>query len=166
MDSTEEAEEWTGEEARWAALGRHLRALREGHRWHQETLADEADVSVATIRAIENHQAGRRHTRRILEKLSRALGEPEDYLGAYLRNPPPDDSGGGPEITRTTPPHSPLDLVAPRLDEIVMARLHEIVVPRLEKVEGEVRALRDVISNTARVAEQRQDPDVGACRLG
>lgn len=146
MDSTEEAEELAGEDPRWAAMGRHLRALRERHRWYQETLAEEADVSVATIRAIENHQAGRRHTRRILEKLSRALGESEDYLSTYLRNPPPEDSADGPETTRTAPPQSPLDLVAPWLDEIIVARLHEIVVPRLEKVEDEVRALRGAIS--------------------
>ena len=148
MDSGEELEE-----ARWAAMGRHLRARREARRWLQETLADGADVSVATIRAIENHAPGRRHTPRTLEKLSRALGEPEDYLGVYLRNPPPEDSSHGPETTSTAPPQSPLDLVVPRLDEIVVARLHEIVVPRLEKVEGEIRALRDIIFNTERVIE-------------
>ena len=147
------AEELAAEEARWRAMGRHLRACREGHRWLQETLAEKADVSVATIRAAENHAPGRRHTRRTLEKLSRALGKPDDYLSVYLTNPQEEDPSAGPETTGTAPPQSPLDLVAPRLDEIVVARLHEIVVPRLENVEGQIRALRDVIYNVERVAE-------------
>lgn len=149
MDS---AEELAKEEARWAAMGRHLRALREGQRWLQETLAKKADVSVATIRAVENHSPGRRQTPRTLEKLSRALQRPGDYLSAYLENDPLEDSSGGPEVS-TVPPQSPLELVVPRLDEIVAARLHEIVVPRLENVESQVRALRDVICNTERALE-------------
>jgi transcriptional regulator with XRE-family HTH domain len=149
MDSTEELAE---EEARWAAMGRHLRALRQGRRWLQETLAKQADVSVATIRAVENHSPGRRQTPRTLEKLSRALEQPGDYLRVYLENAPLEDSGGGPEA-RVTPQQSPLDLVVPRLDEIVVARLHEIVVPRLENVEDQVRALRDVICSTKRAVE-------------
>lgn len=152
MDS---AEELTTEEARWAAMGRHLRALREGRRWLQVTLAKQADVSVATIRAVENHSPGRRQTRRTLEKLSRALDQPGDYLSVYLENAPLEDSGGGPEVS-AAPPQSPLDLVVPRLDEIVVARLHEIVVPRLENVEDQVRALRDVICYTDRAVETNE----------
>jgi transcriptional regulator with XRE-family HTH domain len=133
-------------------MGRHLRALREGRRWLQETLAKQADVSVATIRAVENHSPGRRQTPRTLEKLSRALQQPGDYLSVYLKNAPPEDPGGGPEPS-AAPPQSPLDLVVPRLDEIVVARLHEIVVPRLENVEGQVRALRDVICNPERAVD-------------
>jgi len=149
MDSTEELAK---EEARWTAMGRHLRALREGHRWPQGTLAKKADVSVATIRAIENHSPGRRQTPRTLEKLSRALQQPGDYLSAYLANGPLEDSSGVLEVS-TAPPQSPLDLVVPRLDEIVVARLHEIVVPRLEGMENQVRALRDVICNAERPVE-------------
>jgi transcriptional regulator with XRE-family HTH domain len=149
MDS---AEELAKEEARWAAMGRHLRALREGRRWLQETLAKKADVSVATIRAVENHSPGRRQTPRTLEKLSRALQQPGEYLSTYLENGPLEDSSGGLEVS-TAPPQSPLDLVVPRLDEIVVARLHEMVVPRLENVENQVRALRDVICNTGRAVE-------------
>lgn len=148
------AEELAAEEARWTAMGRHLRELRERRRWLQEPFAEESGVSVATIRAIENHPTGRRHTQRTLKRLSRALGEPDDYLINYLRNPPPEEARGGPEATGTAPPpRSALDLVAPRLDEIFVARLNEIVVPRLEKVEYEVRALKDVIYNTGREVE-------------
>lgn len=144
MDS---AEELAKEEARWVAMGRHLRALREERRWLQETLAKEADVSVATIRAVENHSPGRRQTPRTLEKLSRALQQPGDYLTGYLENAPLEDSSGRPEASAAPSP-SALDLVAPRLDEIVVARLYEIVVPRLENVADEVRALRDAICHT------------------
>lgn len=149
MDSAEESAK---EEARWVAMGRHLRALRARHHWLQETLAKQADVSVATIRAVENHIPGRRQTPRTLEKLSRALQQPGDYLSVYLENAPLEDSSGGPEASAALP-RSPLDLVVPRLDEIVVARLREIVVPRLENVEDQVRALRDVICNTERAAE-------------
>lgn len=149
MDSAEES---AREEARWVAMGQHLRALREGRRWLQETLAKKADVSVATIRAVENHSPGRHQTPRTLEKLSRALQQPGDYLRLYLENAPLEDSSGGAEAS-ATPSQSPLDLVVPRLDEIVVARLHEIVVPRLENVEGQVRALRDAIRHTERPAE-------------
>ena len=143
------AEELASEEAGWAEMGRHLRELRLGRGWLQETLADAADVSVATIRTIENHPAGRRHTRRTLEKISRALRLPEDYLSDYRRNPRPQESSDKSEATKTAPPpQSALELVAPRLDEILVARLKEIVVPRLENMESEVRALRDVIYNS------------------
>jgi transcriptional regulator with XRE-family HTH domain len=151
-------EELAKEEARWAAMGRHLRALRQERRWLQETLAKQADVSVATIRAVENHSSGRRQTPRTLEKLSRALQQPGDYLSVYLENAPLEDSSSGPEAS-TAPPQSPLDLVVPRLDEIVAARLHEIVVPRLENVEDQVRALRDAIWNT----ERRAEADANSC---
>lgn len=133
-------------------MGRHLRALRQGRRWLQETLAKEADVSVATIRAIENHSPGRRQTPRTLGKLSRALQQPDDYLSAYLANAPLEDSGDGLEAS-APPPQSPMDLVVPRLDEMFVTRLREIVVPRLENVEGQVRAIRDAICNTERAVE-------------
>ena len=134
------------EEARWVAMGRHVRALREGRRWLQETLAKNADVSVATIRAVENHAPGRRQTPRTLEKLSRALQQPGDYLSAYLENAALENSSG--ELNASAAPlQSSLDLVVPRLDEIVVARLNEIVIPRLENVEDQVRALRDVKRN-------------------
>ncbi len=69
-------------------MGRHLRLLRQERRWLQKTLAQKADVSVATIRAVENHSPGRRQTPRTLEKLSRALQQPGDYLTAYLEHAP------------------------------------------------------------------------------
>lgn len=141
------------EEARRAAMGRHLRALRVGRRWRQETLAREADVSVATIRAVENHAPGRHPTPRTLEKLSRALRRPGDYLSVYLEKAPLEDPIGGPEAS-VARRRSPGDLMASRLDEIVVARLHEIVVPRLENVEDQVRALRDV---NDRVSEPRRE---------
>jgi transcriptional regulator with XRE-family HTH domain len=155
MDS---AEELAREEARWAALGRHLRALRKERRWLQETLAGKADVSVATIRAVENHSPGRRQTPRTLEKLSRALQQPGDYLSAYLENAPLEDPGIGPEAS-VAPPQSSLDLVVTHLDEIVVARLREIVVPRLVNVEDQVRALRGDISS----AEHAVEEDVNSC---
>jgi transcriptional regulator with XRE-family HTH domain len=155
MDS---AEELAKEEARWAAMGRHLRALREGRRWLQETLAKKADVSVATIRAVENHSSGRRQTPRTLEKLSRALQQPGDYLSIYLENAPLEDSNDGPKAS-AVPPQSPLDFIVASLDEIVVARLYEIVIPRLESVEVRVRALRDVICNTQFGVEA----DVNSC---
>jgi len=145
----DDAEELASEEAGWEKMGRHLRELRAGRGWLQETLAGEADVSEATIRAIENHKPGKRHTPRTLGKLSRALGLPDDYFDDYRRNPPAAEPGGKPEAVRTAPPsRSALDLVAPRLDEIVVARLNELVVPRLEDVEKQVHALVDVIFKT------------------
>lgn len=141
MDS---AEALIKEEARWVAMGQHVRALRQGRRWLQETLAKKADVSVATIRAVENHSPGRRQTSRTLEKLSRALQQPGDYLSVYLENDPPEDSVDGVKASADSL-QSPLDLVGPRLDEIVVTRLHEIVVPRLENVEDQMRTLSGII---------------------
>lgn len=111
-----------------------------------------ADVSVATIRAVENHSPGRRQTPRTLEKLSRALQQPGNYLSVYLENAPLEDPRGGPDAS-IAPPQSAVDLVVPRLDEILVARLHEIVVPRLENVEYQVRALRDTICSAERAVE-------------
>jgi transcriptional regulator with XRE-family HTH domain len=143
------AEELASEEAGWEKMGRHLRELRTARGWFQETLADEAGVSEPTVRAIEKHRPGKRHTPRILKRISRALGLPDDYLDDYRRNPPAEEPGDRPEALRTAPPsRSTLDLVAPRLDEIVVARLNEIVVPRLQDVEKQVHALVDVIYKT------------------
>jgi transcriptional regulator with XRE-family HTH domain len=150
MDS---AEKPAAEEARWAAMGKHLRELRVGHGWLQETLHEASGVSVATIRAIENHQEGRRHTPRTLKLLSRGLGLADDYLGDYLGNPPMDPGREPKAMSAPPPPRPGLDLVALRLDEIVVNRLKEIVVPRLEMVESRVRELADVIYNTERKIE-------------
>jgi transcriptional regulator with XRE-family HTH domain len=149
MDSEEEL---AAEEARWAAMGRHLRRLRDGQL--QETLAEKSGVSVPTIRAIENHPTGRRHTPRTLKKLSRALGKSDDYLGKYLQNPPPEESAAESEATNNAPPpQSALDLVVPRLDEILVNRLNELVVPRLQNLENQVRVLTDISHNTGRDVE-------------
>jgi transcriptional regulator with XRE-family HTH domain len=139
------AEELAAKEARWTALGRHLRELRDGRRWRQERLAEYSGVSVPTIRAIENHQAGRRHTPRTLQKLSRAFGFGDDYLGNYLENPAQHEAGAA---KSEPPPRASLDQMALRLDEIIADRLNEIVVPRLESVENQVRNLVDVIHRT------------------
>lgn len=145
MDSVEKL---AAEEARWVAMGKHLRDLRVGYGWLQETLHEASGVSVATIRSIENHQEGRRHTPRTLKLLSQGLGLADDYLGNYLGNPPV-DPGREPEGMSAPPPPRPgLDLMALRLDEIVVNRLKEIVVPRLEMVERQIRELVDVIYNT------------------
>jgi len=108
---------------------------------------------VATIRAVENHPPGRRHTPRTLKLLSRGLGLADDYLGNYLGNPSA-DRGSEPEtVSAPPPPHPGSDLVAQRLDEIVVNRLKELVVPRLETVESQVRKLVDVIYNIDRKIE-------------
>jgi transcriptional regulator with XRE-family HTH domain len=146
MGSAHEAEKSSTEEARWTAMGQHLRELRGTRR--QEDLAEDSGVSVATIRAIENHPPGRRHTPRILKKLSQALGLPDDHLVNYLENPPPQEPGGGAGTTKNPPPRSALDQVVPRIDEILVARLNELVVPLLAKVEGQVRALVDIMHNS------------------
>lgn len=79
-------------EAREAALGRHLRALREQRGWTQSVLSRESGVSAATIRAIEaNYSNARRRSRTTLISLSRALGLPNDYLIGYQASPPPED---------------------------------------------------------------------------
>jgi transcriptional regulator with XRE-family HTH domain len=141
----ESAEELAAAEARWAALGRHVHDLRYGRHWGQEDLAEASGVSVPTIRSIENHKNGRRHTPRTLAKLSEGFGLQDDYLANYLRNPPPAEPG----ITKTAlAPRSVLEQVIGRLDGIIVDRLNEIVVPRLENVEKQVRQLADVISRT------------------
>jgi transcriptional regulator with XRE-family HTH domain len=147
MDS---AEELASEEAGWEKMGRHLRELRVARGWLQKPFADEAGVSEATIRAIENHKPGKQHTSRTLAKISRALGESDDYLSDYQKNPPAEEPGDKPEAMRPVPPsRSAVDPVASRLDEIVVARLKEIVVPRLEDVEKQVHALVDVLFKTS-----------------
>lgn len=88
----DEAENPATREAREAALGRHVRALREQHGWTQSTLSSESGVSAATIRAIEaNYSNARRRSRTTLISLSRALGLPNDYLIGYQASPPPED---------------------------------------------------------------------------
>lgn len=87
-------------EAREAALGRQLRALREQRGWTQSTLSSESGVSSATIRAIEaNYPNVRRRSRSTLVALSRALGLPNDYLIHYQASPPPEDLPGAPAAT-------------------------------------------------------------------
>jgi hypothetical protein len=88
-----------------------------------------------------------------LKLLSRGLGLEDDYLGNYLRNPPADPGREPGAMSAPPPPRPGLDLVALRLDEIVVNRLNEIVVPRLEMVESQVRELVDVIYNTERKIE-------------
>lgn len=115
MDS---AEDLRKEEARWVAMGWHVRALREGRGWLQETLARKADVSVATIRALENHVPGRRQTSRTLEKLSRAFQRPRNYLSEYLENVRPEDS-----VARSRKHPTPLERIQPMLDRLTDAEL-------------------------------------------
>ena len=141
----ESVEELAADDARWAALGRHVHDLRYERRLGQEELAEASGVSVPTIRSIENHKNGRRHTPRTLTKLSAGFGLEDDYLGNYLRNPPPAEPG----TTKTAlPSRSALEQVIGRLDGIIVDRLNEIVVPRLENVETQVRRLADVIYKT------------------
>jgi transcriptional regulator with XRE-family HTH domain len=90
-------------EAREAALGRHLRLLREQHGWTQSTLSRESGVSQATIRAIEaNYPNVRRRSRTTLISLSRALGLANDYLVSYQSSPPSEDLPELPAIPRDT----------------------------------------------------------------
>jgi transcriptional regulator with XRE-family HTH domain len=153
------AEELASEEEGWTKMGQHLRKLRTEGGWLQGTLGDAADVSEATIRSIENHKPGKQHTPRTLEKISRALGKPDNYLNDYRRNPPAEEPGDKPEVMRTAPPpRSALDLVVPRLDEIVVARLNEIVVPRLADMEKQVHALVDVMFKTSGVEVDIKHP--------
>jgi transcriptional regulator with XRE-family HTH domain len=92
-------------EAREAALGRHLRALREQRGWTQSTLSRESGVSQATIRAIEaNYPNVRRRSRATLISLSRALGLPNDYLIGYQASPPPEDLLPQPSDTKGRAP--------------------------------------------------------------
>jgi transcriptional regulator with XRE-family HTH domain len=152
----ESAEELAADDARWAALGRHVHDLRYERRWGQEDLAEASGVSVPTIRAIENHKKGRRHTPRTLTKLSEGFGLQDDYLGNYLLNPAPAEPG----TTKTAlPPRSVLDQVVGQLDGIIVQRLNEIVVPRLENVEKQVRKLADVFYKTGlEVETYREHP--------
>jgi transcriptional regulator with XRE-family HTH domain len=138
--------ELAAEEAGWARMGRHLRVLRVARGLFQLTLAELAGVSEPTVRSIEKHKPGTKHTPRILGKISGALGLPENYLNDYRLNPPAEE----PEVMETAPPPpSAPDLLAPRLDEIVVAALNEIVVPRLNSMEKEVRALTAAILKTS-----------------
>lgn len=91
----DEAGDAATREAREAALGRHLRALREQRGWTQSTLSRESGVSMATIRAIEaSYPNVRRRSRATLIALSRALGLPNDYLIGYQASPPPEELSG------------------------------------------------------------------------
>lgn len=88
----DEAGSPTTRAVREAALGRHLRALREQRGWTQSVLSRESGVSQATIRAIEaNYPNVRRRSRATLIALSRALGLPNDYLIGYQDCPPPEE---------------------------------------------------------------------------
>lgn len=92
-------------DAREAALGRHLRALREQRGWTQSVLSRESGVSQATIRAIEaNYPNVRRRSRATLIALSRALGLPNDYLIGYQASPPREALLSQPATTRSGPP--------------------------------------------------------------
>jgi transcriptional regulator with XRE-family HTH domain len=147
------------EEEGWARMGRHLRELRLARGLFQVPLAELADVSEPTVRAIENHKPGKRHTPRTLAKISRALGQPEEYLNDYRLNPPAEEPGDKPKDIKTVPPPQPTpDLLAPRLDEIVVAALNEIVVPRLNSMEKEVRALADAILKTSGIVIDAMHP--------
>lgn len=162
------ADELAMEEAGWTAMGQQLRRLRTMRGWRQEDLARESGVSVATIRAIENHPLGRRHAVRVLSRLSHALGKPDNHLNDYRKDPRAAalesepavvEPGGEPgvveagsesTVVRAASRRSDLDLLVPRLDAIIVARLREMVVPRLESMETEMRGLADIIHNTGR----------------
>lgn len=120
-------------EAREAALGRHLRALREQRGWTQSSLSRESGVSQATIRAIEaNYPNVQRRTRATLIALSRALGLPNDYLIGYQASPPPEDLPGQPATMGNIPPDS-----APR------DRTEERPQPDGKDWPGVIRAIQD-----------------------
>jgi transcriptional regulator with XRE-family HTH domain len=142
------------EEARWAALGRYVRALR-GHRgWSQPDLEQASGVSVPSIRAIENHREGRRHTPRTLRMLSEGFGLESNYLDEYRKNwsgEEPDSEPEAVEAVRSL--RSGLDVVVQLLDEIFVGRLEEIVIPRLEAIERDMRQIVDVVYNTGREAK-------------
>jgi transcriptional regulator with XRE-family HTH domain len=125
----DEAEDPEARAAREAALGQHLRALREQRGWTQATLSDESGVSQATIRGIEvNYPNVRRRNRATLIALSRALGLPNEYLIGYHENPPPEDlpgSLGAPEHPGA--PLGPLPLSAGKDWDGVLGAIQERV---------------------------------------
>lgn len=100
------------EEARREALGRHLRALRNGRRWTQEKLREESGVSTTTIRAIEkNYPSKRGRNPTTLQALSKALGRPNNYFINYFKNPPEEDLSDQFASTATAPQRSDPDLI-------------------------------------------------------
>jgi transcriptional regulator with XRE-family HTH domain len=149
------------EEERWAALGAHLKALREGQRWTQDKLASKANgVSVATIRAIETRTPKwKRHRLTTLTALSKALGNPEDYLANYLRNASTEEEPSADPDTEGTEhlPQPSVEFIVARMDEIIVSRLNEIVVPRLNALPG---VIYDIFYNIER-PDEAHDEDPG-----
>jgi transcriptional regulator with XRE-family HTH domain len=154
MDET--PEELAFEEAGWVKMGQHLRQRRLEKAWLQEDLAERSGVSVASIRAIENHPPNRRYRDVTLENLSLTLGEPGDYLSRYQQEHRIVEPGDQPEaakarrLPRATGRRTPARAaeLVPQLDEVVVSRLNELVVPRLEAMEEQLHVLADIIHRT------------------
>lgn len=129
------------DEARDAALGRHLRTLRRQRGWSQANLRDKSGVSEVTIRSIEsNYQTTKRRSRSTLVALSQAFGLSNDYFENYHANPPPEDLRRHDEAVEAVLHQSILDVMARGMQEI-LARINETVVPRLDRIEAQLEQL-------------------------
>jgi transcriptional regulator with XRE-family HTH domain len=162
MDKT--PEELAAEEAGLTRMGQHLCQRRLAKGWRQEDLSEVSGISVATIRAIENHPAGRRYLGNTLQKLSMALGEADDYLNRYKQEHR-EVEAGQPEAVKAQPPRPAgrrtslrTDELMPQLDEVLVSRLKEIVVPRLEAMEKQVHLLTDVFYRSQGIEMDNKHP--------
>lgn len=142
------------DEARDAALGRHLRALRRQRGWTQTTLSEKSGVSEASIRSIEgNNPAGRRRSRSTLTALAQGLGLPGGYLISYRDSPPPEELRSQAEARQTVFQQSALDVIARSVQETT-ALVNETVIPRLARLERQLDMITAALypgANGARV---------------
>ena len=74
-----------GDPEDWAAVARAISGRVRGLGWRQRELAGRSHVSVAVVRELQRHTAGRRRSPRTLEALSVALGWEPEHLGMVLK---------------------------------------------------------------------------------
>lgn len=108
----------TGE---WSAVGTAIKSRLAELGWTQQELSQRSQVSVATIRQLQNEtSSARRRNPRTLIALSEALGWSPDHLGAVAdgRDPSEDPDAYDPVVAELATIKESLAVMSSRLDVI------------------------------------------------
>jgi transcriptional regulator with XRE-family HTH domain len=161
----EGAEKLAIEDAVWSALGNHVRQVRRALDLTQDQLAKRSGISEPSVRKIENHTNGKSHRDETLERLSHGLGEEKDYLHLYWQTlllsgvtPEPPPVAAAPSPLPEPKSQSVLEILVPRIKELMKECLNEMVVRRLDNMEEKVQGIWDAVYNTGTPADLDMKP--------